>query len=595
MAETGAAIKAEITKPVPERDQPGLSALREAVANAPEVGKAAAGKGNIRRDAVAGLNVAVTSVPDAMAEGLLAGVNPVYGLYAAMTGPLIGGIFSSSQLMVITTTSAAALAAGQSLDGLPAESRANSLFLLVIVAGVTQVIFGLLRLGRLTRFVSYSVMTGFLAGVSFLLILSQLPTITGVRPEGENTLFKAFNVFMNIGDAKTWPLGIAAVALLLAVFLPRTFIGRTGTLFAIALPSLFVAFYGAGRVPLVQDVGTFPSGIPWPEIPSFTHLLDVTTGGIAVALILLVQGAGVSQSVSNPNDEPVDNSRDFLAHGLANVVTGFFRGLPVGGSLGMTAVNVLAGATSRWAAIFAGIWMAAVVIIFPGIVSKIAMPALGALIVVAGVSSLKPKEVAAVFRAGWTSWVVGLATFIATLTLPIQLAVGLGVALSSLLYIVRSSTDISVVELVRREDGLIEESKPCKVLPSNKVTVLDVYGPLFYAGAHTLKSMLPSPRGSRNAAVVLRLRGENRVGATLMDVLFDYAEDLERAGGRLYLSGMSAGAYEQVSESGRFDMDGPVFAYEVTPVLGQSTRRAVEDANAWLLTSTSTRPITTRS
>ena len=585
MEETAATAKTEEKKPVPERDQPGLSELREAVANAPEVTVTDAGKGNIRRDAVAGLNVAVTSVPDAMAEGLLAGVNPVYGLYAAMTGPLVGGIFSSSQLMVITTTSAAALAAGQSLDGLPAEDRANSLFLLVIVAGVTQLVFGLLKLGRLTRFVSYSVMTGFLAGVSFLLILSQLPTVTGIRPEGENTLFKAFDVFMNIGDARIWPLGVAGVSLLLAIFLPRTFIGKIGTLVAIALPSLFVAFYGAGRVQLVQDVGTFPSGIPWPEIPAFAQLLDVTTGGVAVALILLVQGAGVSQSVSNPNGEPTDNSRDFVAHGAANIVTGFFRGLPVGGSLGMTAVNVLAGATSRWAAIFGGLWMAVVVIIFPGLVSNIAMPALGALIIVAGVSSLKPKEVAAVFQAGWTSWVVGLATFIAILTLPIQLAVGIGVGLSALLYIVRSSTDISVVELVRREDGLIEESKPCEVLPSNKVTVLDVYGPLFYAGAHTLKSKLPSPRGSRNAAVVLRLRGEDRVGATLMDVLFDYAEELERVGGRLYLSGMSQNAYERVSESGRFNVAGPVFAYEVTPVLGQSTRRAVEDANAWLLSS----------
>ena len=585
MEETAAAPKTEETKPVPERNQPGLSELREAVANAPEVAVADAGKGNIRRDAVAGLNVAVTSVPDAMAEGLLAGVNPVYGLYAAMTGPLVGGIFSSSQLMVITTTSAAALAAGQSLDGLPPESRANSLFLLVIVAGVTQLLFGLLNLGRLTRFVSYSVMTGFLAGVSFLLILSQLPTVTGIRPKGENSLFKAFDVFVNIGDARIWPLGVAAAALLLAILLPRTFVGKIGTLFAVALPSLFVAVYGAGRVELVQDVGTFPSGIPWPEIPEFTHLLEVTTGAIAVALILLVQGAGVSQSVSNLDGEPTDNSRDFVAHGAANIVTGFFRGLPVGGSLGMTAVNVMAGATSRWAAIFAGLWMAIVVIIFPGLVSNIAMPALGALIIVAGISSLKPKEVAAVFSAGWTSWVVGLATFIAILTLPIQLAVGIGVGLSALLYIVRSSTDISVVELVRREDGLIEESKPSDVLPSNKVTVLDVYGPLFYAGAHTLKSKLPSPRGSSNSAVVLRLRGEDRVGATLMDVLFDYAEDLERAGGRLYLSGMSRNAYEQVSESGRFDMAGPVFAYEVTPVLGQSTRRAIEDANAWLLSA----------
>ncbi len=112
----------------PEVNQPGLGALREAVAN--RLGRHLPGGGALRRDGGAGLNSALASVPDGMASGLLAGVNPLFGLYACMVGPVAGAIFASTQLMVVVTTSASALAAGQALTGVPGEERANALFVL---------------------------------------------------------------------------------------------------------------------------------------------------------------------------------------------------------------------------------------------------------------------------------------------------------------------------------------------------------------------------------------------------------------------------------------------------------------------------------
>ena len=109
---------------------------------------------------------------------------------------------------------------------------------------------------------------------------------------------------------------------------------------------------------------------------------------------------------------------------------------------------------------------------------------------------------------------------------------GFGVVLSALLYVNESSTDVSVVELVKRPDGLLEERKPPKQLPSNNVTVLDVYGHLFYAGARTLERLLPAPQGAQNPAVILRLRGRSTVGATLIEVLSNYVDKLREADGR---------------------------------------------------------------
>ncbi|HSM56360.1 MAG TPA: SulP family inorganic anion transporter, partial [Candidatus Sulfomarinibacteraceae bacterium] len=180
-------------------EQPGLSALREAVANR-RLGRLP-GRAVLRQDGFAGLNNAIASVPDGLANGILAGVNPLYGLYASMAGPVAGGLFSSSKLMVITSTSAAALAAGQALAGLPAEARDNALFAMVILVGVFQVLFGLLRLGQLTRFVSYSVMTGLLAGIAVLTALSQFPTVTGYEATGDSTLARAVDVMASLGQA----------------------------------------------------------------------------------------------------------------------------------------------------------------------------------------------------------------------------------------------------------------------------------------------------------------------------------------------------------------------------------------------------------
>ena len=566
----------------PEVNQPGLRELREAVAN--HLARLPS-RASLREDGIAGLNSAVSSVPDGMASGILVGVNPIYGLYACMVGPIAGGIFSSTRLMIIATTSAASLSAGQALGALQGEARDNALFLMVVLIGALQIVFGLVRTGQLTRFVSYSVMTGFIIGIAVLTILSQLPTISGYQPTaGNNKVTQTFNLLSNLDRLNPWSLATAGITLVLAILLPRTKLGNFGRLAAIVVPSVLVALFGLNSVAAVRDVGEIPSGIPMPHLPSLSGLsFEVLTGAFAVAVITLVQGAGVSQSVPNPNGSRRSMSRDFVAQGVANAASGLFRGLPVGGSLSTTALTVISGARSHWAAIFAGLWMALLVIVFPGVVSYVVMPALGMLLILASVSTIKLPEALSIWNTGWSSRLAGVTTFLSTLLLPIQAAVGFGVVLSALLYINESSTDISVIELVKRDDGLIEERKSPKELPSGKVTVLDVYGHLFYAGARTLERLLPKPAGAKNPVVILRLRGRNTVGATLLEVLSNYADKLEKLDGRLYLTGMSEGAREQVVRTGKLGLSGPVQAYDATPVIWQSTREAVADARTWLV------------
>ena len=573
--------KSEELEIQPEIEQPGLSRLREAVANARQ---ALPGRATLVQDGLAGLNSTIGSAPDGMANGILAGVNPLYGLYASMIGPIVGALFTSTQLMVINSTSAAALAANQALGRLTGEERDRALFLMVVLIGVFQIVLGLLRAGQLTRFVSYSVMTGFLAGVAGLMVLSQFSTVTGIEATGSNKLSQALSVIFNITEIDPLTLATALIALLLIIVLPRTPLGNLGSLVAIIVPSVLVGLLGWDSVQTVRDVGEILRGFPKMSLPSLSDFSpEIITGALAVALIVVVQAAGVSQSVPNPDGRRRSTSRDIVAQGAANLAAGLFRGVPVGGSLSATALSVIAGPRTRWAAIFCGLWMALIVLLAPGLIAYVAMPALGALLIHAGLGTIKPQEWQEIWEIGWPARLASISTLLATLTLPIEAAVGIGVVLSAMLYLYQSSGDLSVVELVELPDGSIEEHKRPHRLKDNDITVLDIYGPLFYASARTLGRLLPSPEGAKNPVLVLRLRGLTKVGATLVNVLGSYARKLKDVNGRLYLSGMSEQVYRQLRNMGKLQETSHVRAFDATPIRGQSTRAAIAAAREWLV------------
>jgi len=537
---------------------------------------------HLRADFVAGLPGAIGSVPDGMAAAVLVGVNPVQGLYAGFAGPIAGGLSSSTRLMVITTTSAASLAAGSALKSVPAGQRPEALLLLVLMAGVVLVAAGLAGAGRYTRFVSYSVMIGFLTGISVNIVCGQIADLTGAPAQGAFPLAKAIDVLIHPGsiDLASLITGLGALAILLA--LARTRLAVVSALIALAIPTIIVVLAGADSVARVGDSGGIPRGIPLPHLPDFgLFSFSLVTGALAVAAIVLVQGAGVAEAAPNEDGTASDANRDIIAQGAGNLASGFFRGLPVGGSVGQTAINVSAGGRTRWAAIWSGIWMLVILAVFSGLVAKVAMPTLGAILIFAAIGSLRPGEIATIWRTGLTSRIAVITTFSATLFLPVAAAVGIGVALSLLLQLNTEAMDLTVVELVPREGGQFEERPAPATLTSRHVTVLDVYGSLLYAGSRTLQAHLPDPAGTEAPAVVLRLRGRTSLGATFIKVAGDYADRLAAVGGRLYLSGLQPSLTERLHRTGT--IDGPMRAFEATPIVGESTHEAYLDAESWLV------------
>ena len=537
----------------------------------------------LRRDGVAGLITAVVSVPDGLASAALAGVNPIYGLYSSIAAATVGGAVQSTQLMQIATTSASALAAGQAVAAYPVEQRGKAMFLLSAITGLILVLFGILRLGRLARFVSHAVMTGFLIGVAVVLVLDQLAPLAGLSPQGSNEVVQFAGMLAHLADLSVRTLTTGLLALGLAAGLGRTRLGPVAPVLALVVPTLVVMLLGWDGVTRVGDVSPIPHGMPLPTLPDFSlGSLSLVLAAAAVAIVIAVQGAGVSESVENPDGSRGNVSRDLLAQGAANVASGLCSGIPAGGSVGQTALNVSVGARSRWSAILSGAWVLGFVLLVPGLVARVPMAVLAALMILAGLSAIDLGEARSIWRTGGAArWSI-VVTFAATLLLSIPLAVAVGVGVSIILYVASSASDIAVRVLVPRGDGRFAEVPPPARLPSDAVTVLDVYGSLFFAGARTLAEMLPSPAGASRPVVVLRLRGRTRAGATLIDVLDEYADELREVGGRLYLSGVQPKLGEQLRDAGKLDLEREVWITPAQEIIGSSTRDAVAQANAWL-------------
>ena len=536
------------------------------------------------RDLLAGLVDAVVALPDGLATAALVGVNPVYGLYANAIGPTVGGVLTSSQLMIVATTSASAVTAAEALSGFAPDQRPGALMMLVVLTGAFLLLFGLLRAGRLVRFVSHAVMTGFMLGVAVTLVLSQLPTLFGYSPQppsGGETLLAGMLHLRWIAP-HTAIVGLSALAILL--ILKRTRLSLWSPLLALVLPTLLMTALGWHDVLTVGQQSAIPFGFPLPRPPALENLtFDLAGSAFAIAVVVAIQAAGVSQSLAVAHDRPSNVSRDMIAQGVANCASGVMSGIAVGGSVGQTALNVSLGAVTRWASISAGLWLLVFLLLIPHLVGLAPTSGLAALMVGAGAGAINWREALSIWRVGGGARIAIVVTFAACLFLSIPAAVGIGVGVTMLYFILSSATDVSIKMLVRRPDGQVEEQAPPTHLANHQVVVLDVWGSLFFAGARTLQENLPDPAGAEAPAVILRMRGHSAVDATLIMILDDYAQRLSKQNGALYLSGVSDRLADQLRRSGKLVPSSNVHIVPFNAVIGAATRTALAQAERWVV------------
>ncbi len=537
------------------------------------------GRSNLISDLIAGVTTALVTIPDGMASAILAGVNPLNGLYALMVGTPIAALLASSQFMYVANTGAIAITVNSVLRNVPADQLMGALAMLTVLVGAIQLALGLLKAGGLVRYISNAVLIGFMTGVAINIILGQLGDFTGFHSTYGNKVIQAIDLLFHLNDInlQTTIIGFITIGLII-LFARSKRLSNFSMILALIGASLLTYVLGWTSVELIKNIATIPSGFPRPVLPDFSQALSLLPGAFAVSIIGLVQASGVSKSVPNPDGAYPDASRDFAAQGAANCVSGLFQGMPIGGTMSETSVNVKAGAKSRLALIISAIVIIIAVLLFGNAVGNLAMPAIAALLIVAGYEAIKQDAIRDVWDTGWGPRSIMLFTFVMTLALPVQWAVLLGVILAMGQFIYQSSTDIGVAELVMQPDGtFVEQDEPDRLLP-NSIVLLEPFGSLYFAGAHSLETHLPDPQGAQGAVVILRLRDVRQAGSTLVSVLERYAHKLHRNGAHLMLTELSNTVYAQLTQTETLELIGIDRAYRAEPEVFAATRRAVRDA-----------------
>lgn len=539
----------------------------------------------LKEDAVAGVVLGVESVPDGLAGGLLAGVNPIFGLYGYMFGTLSGALFTSATFMAVQATGAMAIVVSDVPSVRSGDDPERALFTLAILTGAIMFVAGLFKLGSLLRWVSNAVMIGFINAVGVNIVLGQLDNFSGYEAEGANRVLRALDLVFHLGQAHWGSMAVGAATIALIILLERSRLGPLGMVVAIVATSSIVAIFGM-EVAQLRDITEIPRSLPLPVLPELSLLFELVVPAAALAFVGLVQGAGISANFPNPDGEYPDASQDFVGQGVANIASGLFQGMPVGGSMSASSLVKEAGAKSKAALIIASLVMATATLVFGNTVGYIAMPALAGLLMLVGFRTIKPADIKAVWRTGATQATVLAVTFGLTMLIPLQNAVLVGAGISVILYVVRQSNQVRIKQWEIEESGRHREVDPPAEVPGHSVLVLQPYGSLFFAAAPIFEKALPAVTpDSSNSVVILRLRGKSDLGTTFMEIISRYARKLKQVNSKLVIVSAADRVIEQLSITGVTDLIGAENLYPSDEWLGATLARAHHEAEAWVHTN----------
>lgn len=532
------------------------------------------------QDLLAGASGAIAGAPQAMGFAILAGINPIYGLYTAAVSTVIASLFTSSTLMTVAPTNSLALVVGSRLMTYGEADTLDRLFVLTLLVGVFQLAFGLLKLGHFSRFVSNAVMTGFITGAGLLIVIGQIHHLVGFNSSARGPLPTLWDWITHLPDTHLQTLIVGLISIVIIAGLHRTRFRGYATLIALVLTALMITWIGWDNVMIVRDMSVVPSGLPAFNVPEFSYGDELALAALAIAMLASVQGAAIANALPQPDGSSANVSRDMAGQGIANVVSSFFQGMPSGGSLSRTAVNVNAGAKTRLSNIFAGLLIGLVLLLLGGFIEQIALAALAGHLIVAATSLIRFDQIRIVWNVHWSGRAAMVATFVATMVMPLEYSIYTGVLLSLVLYVYTSSQGITVTKLVAVPDHRFREEPVGKKLPYHDTVIYSINGDLYFAAVAHLEEQLPPPSDSEDTTVILRMRNVGYIGSTAIRFLQRYDQQLKAHGGKLVLSGVSPLVKEQLSRADGIKYFGLENIFFAEDVLFSATEEALASNNA---------------
>jgi SulP family sulfate permease len=399
----------------------------------------------IKADFFAGLTGAIIVLPQSVAFATIAGMPPEYGLYTAMVVPIIAALFGSSFHLVSGPTTAISIVvfAAVSKYAAPGSEEFVSLALtLTFLAGVYQLVFGLAKFGLLINFVSHNVVIGFTAGAALLIASSQIPYIVGIEiPRGEDFIDTWFDLYWGVAELDFFLLIVGLGTLMSAIFVkvirpkyPNLLIGM--------LVGGVLAFYLGNFTDSIKTVGAMPAYLPPLSTPDFSlgSLKSLAPEAFAIALLGLIEASSIGRSIATKSNQRIDANQEFIGQGASNIVGSFLSSYASSGSFTRSGVNFEAGARTPLSAILAAIFLILIVLLVAPLIAYLPLAAMAGVILLVAYNLVDFKNIKKTFKYSKSESVIFTATFLATLLFELEFAIYLGVLLSLMLFIAKTST-----------------------------------------------------------------------------------------------------------------------------------------------------------
>ena len=518
-------------------------------------------RSTLKADALAGLIGAVVVLPQGVAFATLAGLPPEYGLYCAMVPTVVAALFGSSLHTVAGPTNPVSLMVFAVLSAVATPMTPHYIELaltLALMSGVIMLAMGLLRFGSLVNFMSSSVVIGFTAALGVFIFASQLGNFLGIvsAPAGFTEL--VLGTFRHLGDAKPWVVLVAAATLAIGALSHRVLPKIPPMLTAMVLGSL-MAFVlnqalGAERTGL-RTLGPLPGALPplsFPDVSAAT-LQSLLPGAIAVALVSLTQALSIAHAIALKSGQRLDNNQEFIAQGLANVAAAFFSGFPTSASANRCGINYDAGAKTPMSAIFSALLLVLLLLAVAPLVAYLPIAVVAGLLFLVAWNLIDFRRIRKILYTSRGESAVLAVTFFATLLLDLEFAIFVGVLVSLVLFLNRTSHPImrSLVPDPRHTGRKMTEVED-SLLECPQLKILRIEGSIYFGAVGHVERHLDTLRehspGQKH--LLLMSKSINFVDMAGAELLVEEARRRRALGGQLYFYSLRKPAEELLERGG---------------------------------------------
>jgi len=508
---------------------------------------------------IAGFTGAVIVLPQGVAFATIAGLPPEYGLYTAMVTPIIAALFGSSYHLVSGPTTAISIVifSAVSHHADPGTPEFISIALtLTFLAGVYQLAFGLARLGALVNFVSHTVVIGFTAGAAILIATSQMKHILGIHiPKGESFIHTWLDIFIGFSSSNFYLLFIA-MATLLSALLIKKFLPKIPNLLIGMVVGSVIAFTLKDTVDGITLVGEIPGGLPPFSKPdfSFDTITALAPEAFAVALLGLIEAVSISRSVATKSNQRINSNQEFVGQGMSNVVGSFFSSYAGSGSFTRSGINYESGAKTPMSAIFAAIFLLIIVLLIAPLTAYLPVAAMGGVILLVAYNLIDFHHIEMILKNSKSEASILIVTFLSTLFLELEFAIYMGVLLSLVFFLKRTSTpeiptlSIDIDTKTSKRSFININKKPIKQCPQLKIIRVDMS--VYFGSINHIQDRISHiAENEQIYNIMIDASRINFIDLAGAEALVSENKILKRHGGGLYFVGLKSSVYEFVAKS----------------------------------------------